>query len=327
MPKILVTPPNFFHITGPYTDVLAQAGHEIVYPSSAPLKQSVAERLADLQGIDGVLAGVEPFTPEIFDGSKLRAVARVGVGYDAIDVPAATERGIAVAITPGTNENSVAEQTLAMIFALFRDVAARDAEVRAGGWRRSTVRRLAGNTLGLVGLGRIGRALVPRAHGLGLRVIACDPFADRDFAAKHDVELCPLDDLLARADIVSLHIPCTAETTDLINRRTLALMKPTAVLINTARGGLVDETALAEALSAGTIAGAGLDVFKEEPPPADHPLLKLPNVVLAPHLGGIDQTALDAMGQLGAECLVNLHAGHWPEGCIVNESLRPGWHW
>ncbi|HEX4132281.1 MAG TPA: phosphoglycerate dehydrogenase [Pirellulales bacterium] len=327
MPRILVTSPVLFHAAGPYADVLAGAGHELVYPSGSPLKQSVAERRADLAGIDAVLAGVESYTLEILAGSKLRAIARVGVGYDAIDVPAATQRGIVVAITPGTNENSVAEQALALLFALFRDVAARDAEIRAGRWRRDPVRRLAGNTLGLVGLGRIGRALVPRAHGLGLRVIASDPFADRDFAAQHDVEMCAIDDLFARSDIVSLHMPCTVETSDLINRRTLGLMKPSAVLINTARGGLIDEVALAEALTQGTIAGAGLDVFKEEPLPADHPLLRLPNVVVAPHMGGIDQAAIDAMGKLGADCLVNLHAGRWPTDCVVNETLRSGWRW
>src|SRR5262249_17674143 len=142
--------------------------------------------------------------------------------------------------------NSVAEQAFALIFSIFRDIAVRDAEIRGGAWRRNPVRRIAGNTLGLVGLGRIGRAMVPRAHGLGLKVVAYDPYADKDWAAKNNVQILSFDELLSTADIVSLHMPCTAETTNLINKQSLAKMKPTAVLINTARGGLIDEDALYE---------------------------------------------------------------------------------
>jgi D-3-phosphoglycerate dehydrogenase / 2-oxoglutarate reductase len=207
-------------------------------------------------------------------------------------------------------------------------VAVRDAEIRAGQWRRNTVRRLAGNTLALVGLGRIGKAMVPRAHGLGLSVVAFDPYADRDFAAKNHVKLLSFDELLAAADIVSLHMPCTAETTDLINRQSIAKMKSGAVLINTSRGGLVDETALLEALQSGRIFGAGLDVLKVEPPAKDHPFFKLKNVTLAPHMGGIDQTALDAMAKLGAECIVALSkTNKAPDGCVVNVKELGNWKW
>lgn len=327
MPRIFVTPPMFIDAPGPFRDVLDRAGFEIVHPPRDADLNRPEVLIEQLRGIDGVLASMEPYTREVLRASRLRAIARVGVGYDAIDIPAATEAGVVVTITPGTNENSVAEQAFALLLAVFREVACRDAEIRRGGWRRNPVRRLAGNTLGLVGLGRIGKAMVGRAHGLGLRVVAYDPYADRDFAARHGVELCSWDELLARADVVSLHMPCTAETTNLINRDSLARMKPGAVLINTSRGGLVDEDALADALQSGRLFGAGLDVLKVEPPPADHPLLRLSNVVLAPHLGGIDQTALDAMGQLAAECLVNLHRGACREECIVNRQLFPGWKW
>ena len=189
--------------------------------------------------------------------SKLRAISRAGVGYDAIDMQAANELGIAITIAPGTNEHSVAEQTIALLLGVYRDVARRDAEVRRGQWECRCLWRLSGKTIGLVGLGRIGRAVVPRAVGLGLKVLAYDPVADREFAARNQVELCALDDLLARSDIVSLHLPATAETRDLINRRTLAQMRPGSVLINTARGGLVDEEALADALESGHLAVPG----------------------------------------------------------------------
>jgi D-3-phosphoglycerate dehydrogenase / 2-oxoglutarate reductase len=327
MPRILVSPLPFQEPAGPWHDVLMAAKFELVYPDRDATTLSPFELIRQLRGIDGVLASVEGYSREVLAASKLRAVARVGVGYDSIDVKAATESGVAVVITPGTNENSVAEQAIAMITAIFRDLAARDHEVRAGVWRRNCVRRLAGNTLGLLGLGRIGKAIVPRAKGLGLKLLAYDPFPNQQFAEANGVRLLSLDELLAEADIVSLHLPCTAETTNMINARSLAKMKRGAVLINTARGGLVDEVALGEALASGQLSAAGLDVFKVEPPPVSHPLLQMNNVTVAPHMGGLDQDSLDAMGRLAAQCLVDLYHGRWPDGCVVNESLREGWRW
>lgn len=328
MPRVLVTPPVLTRHAGPYYEVLKAAGCEVVYPTGDAEFGSADALVKQLAGIDAVLCSVEPYTRDVLGRSKLRVVARVGVGYDSVDVPAATERGIAVVITPGTNENSVAEQAFALIFSVFRDVAVRDAEIRAGMWRRNTVRRLAGSTLGLVGLGRIGRAMVGRAHGLGLNVVGYDPFADKDWAAKNNVRLDSFDELLAASDVVSLHMPCTAETTNLINRDSIAKMKPDAVLINTSRGGLVDEDALLEALQSGRLFGAGLDVLKVEPPPKDHPFFKLKNVTLAPHMGGIDQTALDAMAKLGAECIVSLSkTNEAPAGCVVNVKDLGAWKW
>ncbi|HEX4128547.1 MAG TPA: phosphoglycerate dehydrogenase [Pirellulales bacterium] len=327
MPRVLVAPPVFNRKPGPYCEVFDTAGFEMIYPDGDLTYMPAAERIAYLSKVDAVMAGIELYNDEVLDATHLRAIARAGVGYDAIDVPAATRHGVPVCITPGTNEISVAEQTLALVFACFRDLARRDREARQGGWRREPVRRLAGNTLGLVGLGRIGRAIVPRAQALGLKVVAYDPFPNREFAAANSVAIVSLDELLEQSDIVTLHLPCNAETTDLINERTLAKMKPCSVLINTARGGLVDEQALAAALRAGKPAMAGLDVFKQEPPEADNPLLKLDQVVVSPHLGGIDRDAVNAMGKLAAECIVDLHRGRWPAGCVVNDELRAGWTW
>lgn len=327
MPRVLVTPPVLQRHGSPYFEVLQAAGCEVVYADRDPVSYTPDELVERLKGVDAVLCSVEPYTRDVFGRSKLKVVARVGVGYDSVDVPAATDHGVAVCITPGTNEHSVAEQAFAMIFSVFRDVAIRDAEIRAGLWRRNTVRRLAGNTLGLVGLGRIGRAMVPRAHGLGLTVVAYDPYADREFAARNNVRLCTFDELLAASDIVSLHMPCTKETTNLINRDTIAKMKPGAVLVNTSRGGLVDEDALLEGLTNGHLFGAGLDVLKVEPPPKDHPFFKLKNVTLAPHMGGIDQTALDAMAKLAAECIVSLSRNQVPDGCVVNAEVTKNWKW
>jgi phosphoglycerate dehydrogenase-like enzyme len=327
-PRVLVTPPVLTRNAGPYYDVLKAAGCEVVYPTGDAEFGKGDALVKQLEGIDAVLCSVEPYTRDVLAKSKLRVVARVGVGFDSVDVPAATDHKVAVCITPGTNENSVAEQAFSLIFSVFREVAVRDAEIRAGQWRRNTVRRLAGNTLGLVGLGRIGRAMVGRAHGLGLHVVAYDPYADKTWAAQNNVRLLSFDELLAAADVVSLHMPCTAETTNLINRDSLNKMKRDAVLINTSRGGLVDEDALFEALQSKRIFGAGLDVLKQEPPPKDHPFFKLKNVTLAPHMGGIDQTALDAMAQLGAECIVALHkTNRAPDGCVVNAKELGDWKW
>jgi phosphoglycerate dehydrogenase-like enzyme len=327
MSRILVTPSLLRNAQGPYHDVLSRAGLEVVYPKIAESQMVGRGLIAELDGIEGVLAGGEAFTGDVLAATRLRAIARMGVGFDAVDVPAATHRKIAVTITPGTNEHSVAEQTMALILGVFRGFPARDREVRQGVWDRKLLKRLAGRTLGLVGMGRIGKAVVPRAIGMGLNVIAYDPLPDRQFAAAHGITLCSLDALLAAADIVSLHLPWSAETTDLIDARALAKMRPGSVLINTARGGLVDETALADALASGHLFAAGLDVFKVEPLPLDSPLLKFDNVLLAPHMGGLDEESSEAMATLAAQCLAKLYRGEWPAGCVVNDELCNGWKW
>jgi D-3-phosphoglycerate dehydrogenase len=328
MPRILITSPILQHAPGPYRDLLEGAGMDVVYlPENANI-YDIPQLIKLLQGIDGTLASVEPYTPEVLAATKLRAIARHGVGYDAIDVPAATEHNIPVVIAVGTNHDCVAEQTLALLLGLFRDVAGRDRSMRARKWERGKLLpRLAGRTLGIVGLGRIGGALAPRAQGLGLTVIAADPVATEKSAAALGVRLVPLDTLMAEADIVSLHCPVTPETSQMINAKSLARMKKGAVLLNLSRGGLVDEKALVEALKSGHLFGAGLDVFQQEPPDPKNPLLDLENVVLCPHMAGLDEESVVAMAAKAAEGLVAIYQGRWPEGCVVNDKLRPGWRW
>jgi phosphoglycerate dehydrogenase-like enzyme len=307
--------------------VLEAAGLEVVYPTAGLSLLDPKNLISQLAGIDAVLASVECYDRAVIEASRLRVIARVGVGYDAVDVAAATDCGALVTITPGTNEHSVAELTIALITGVFRGLPYRYHEVRSGKWTKRALPRLSGKTLGLVGLGRIGRAVVPRAQGLGLKVIAHDPLADPEFAEQFGVRLCTFAELLDQADIVSLHMPATVQTTDLINRQTLAQMKRGAVLINTSRGALVDEDALCDALKSGHLLGAGLDVFKIEPLRLDSPLLALDNVLLSPHMGGLDEESLEAMTALAARCVAELYQGRWPEGCVVNEQLRPGWKW
>jgi D-3-phosphoglycerate dehydrogenase len=246
--------------------------------------------LADaIAGMDAVLVrSATKITRESLEqAGSLKVIGRAGVGVDTIDVDAATERGIAVLTAPAGNTISAAELTLALILALARRVPAADRSMRAGQWDRKSFNgtELQGKTLGLLGAGRIGSEVARRARAFGIRVLAYDPFLTEERARSIGLELAPLDEILREADIVSVHVPLSDSTTNLIGEQQLGLMKPSAFLVNVARGGVVNEAALFQALSARRIAGAALDVFGTEPLPADDPLRTLDNVVLTPHLG------------------------------------------
>ncbi len=223
----------------------------------------------------------------------LVAVGRAGIGVDNIDVEAATERGIVVMNTPGGNVTTTAEHALALLMALARHVPRALQSVRGGSWKKGHLvgTELAGKTLGVIGFGRIGRIVADRARGLGMRVLVADPYLSADALDDPGIELVELDELLPRADFVTLHVPLSDATRNLLSRERLARMKPGARLINAARGGLVDEAALLEALEAGRLAGAALDVLAEEPPGPDHPLLARDDVIVTPHLGASSHEA------------------------------------
>lgn len=253
---------------------------------------SLAEALA---GADAVIVrSSTTITREALGRTqRLRVIGRAGVGVDNIDVTAATEKGIAVFNAPSGNTISAAELTMALLLAAVRKVPAADRSMRRGEWDRKSFKgsELNGKTLGLIGAGRIGGEVARRARAFGMRVLAYDPFLQDERARQLGIETASLDDVLRAGDIVSLHIPLTDGTANLLGSERLALMKPTAVLVNAARGGVVDEEALVEALRAGRLGGAALDVFAEEPLPADHPLRTLDNVVLTPHLGAATEEA------------------------------------
>jgi phosphoglycerate dehydrogenase-like enzyme len=327
MPKVLVTPTLLRNIPGDYSEILLAGGFEVVYPPDGFDTMQRENLLHVLSGMDAMLASVEPLTRDVLAQSKLRAIARMGVGYDAIDIPAATDLGIAVTITPGTLEESVAEHTVALMLGVTRGIVVRDREVRAGVWTRQSMPRMAGKTFGIIGLGRIGRAVVPKVQGLGMKVVAYDPVADREFANRLGLTLMTLSELLETADVVSLHPPTTPATTNMVNRQTLARMKPGAVLINTARGAVLDEDALCEVLDRGLLFGVALDVFKTEPLPLTSPLLKYDNVLLCTHMGGMDCESQAATSSLAARCIVDLYQGRWPDACAVNRQLRERYKW
>ncbi len=326
MDKVLIAPITLAGIDGTFVRVLREAGFELVYPNvGAQLTEE--QLLKFLSGVKAALAGSEPYTARVLDAHpQLRVIARVGVGYDAVDVEAATQHNCAVTITPGTNEGSVAEHAFCLMLGLARDLVAQHQGVKAGGWPRKALLPLRGQTLGIAGLGRIGKAVALRGAAFGMRLAAYDPVPDKTFAAQHNITLMPFDQLLAEADFLTLHLPATPETRYLINRRTLALMKPTAFLINTARGTIVNETDLLEALKNKRLAGAGLDVFEQEPP-GKHPLFDLDNVLLTPHAGGADVRSRDDMALSAAQAIVALSRGEWPAEKIVNPEVRPRFRW
>jgi D-3-phosphoglycerate dehydrogenase / 2-oxoglutarate reductase len=327
MPRVLVTPVYLNNVEGPYRDVLQAGGFEVAYPPEGLSLKDPSVLIEQLQGADAALASVEPYSREVLVASSLRVIARSGVGYDSVDVEAASELGIAVTITPGANKESVAEHAVALMLGVAHGYPARDKEARSGQWRRVPLPRLSGKTLGLVGLGDVGKAIVPLATGLGMKIIAHDPAADRRFAEENGVRLCSLGELLTEVDVVSLHLPAVPETIDMINAQSLAKMKRGAILVNTARGGLVDEDALVDALESGQLAGAGLDVFKTEPLPPDSRLAKLDNALLCPHMAGLDEDALRTMARLAADSIVRLRQGRWPDGRVANPQIREAWKW
>ena len=327
MPKVLIAPMTLAHLGGPYEESLRGAGFELVYPTR-PLQLTEDELLQDLNGVCGVLAGSEPYTHRVLSANpSLRVIARAGVGYDAVDLAAATEHGVAVAIAPGTNQDAVAEHTFALILALAKNVVAQHPAVKAGQWPRQANLPLRGRTLGIAGLGRIGKAVALRGEVFGMPLLAFEPFPDKQFARDHGVTLVPFEQLLRESDYLTLHIPLVPESRHLMNGRTLALMKPTAFLINTARGGLVNEADLVDALKSKRIAGAAIDVFEQEPPAKNHALFALNNVVLTPHAAGVDLQSRDDMAASAANAIVALSKGEWPEHQIVNPDVRATFRW
>jgi D-3-phosphoglycerate dehydrogenase / 2-oxoglutarate reductase len=281
-----------------------------------------AELVAICRDADVVLTQYAPLTARVIDAlDRCRGIVRYGVGVDTVDIPAATRRGIWVCNVPDYGVDEVSDHAVTLLLALARKLIPMAEAVQAGRWdvnEFKPIRRLRGRTLGLIGLGRIGSAVARKARPFGLRVIAADPYRPAEYFAERHVEAVGLDDLLAAGDYVSVHAPLTEETHHLIGERELGLMKPTAFLINTARGGVVDGRAVAGALREGRIAGAGLDVVEREPIAPDDPLLGLPNCIITPHAAWHSDEAFRALKTLAAEEAARLLLGQ-PPRCPVNE--------
>jgi D-3-phosphoglycerate dehydrogenase len=263
------------------------------------------ELVAALQDCEGLIVRSETkVTADILEVTpNLKVIGRAGVGVDNIDVPAATVNGVVVMNAPDGNTITTAEHTIALLISLARSIPQANASLKSGRWERKRFIgvELQGKTLGIIGLGRIGRVVASRARAMGMTIVAYDPFIAQDQARDLEIELAPLDQVYAKADFLTVHTPLTAETRGIIGREVLSKMKPGARIINCARGGLVDEDALYEAIKNGAIAGAALDVFSQEPPSADHPLLALDQVITTPHLGASTTEAQEGVAFTVAE--------------------------
>lgn len=301
-------------------EMLRAAGITSLSTGPYPARDEVLELLASRQADAIIVRLVERIDEAIMRASpRLKVVAKHGAGTNDIDVAAARALGLPVLAAVGANAHSVAEHALAMMLALAKDMRRQDAFVRGGGWANKSYQghELRGRRLGLIGMGLIGRHLARMASAFGMTVEAYDPFAPDEAFGPDCGRVAELDALLATSDVVSLHCPLTDQTRNLINARTLGLMKNSALLINTARGGVVDEPALIEALRAGTIAGAGLDTFSPEPPSPDNPLWALENVVLSPHIGGVTEEARREVSLITVGNVIALLEG---------ESVHPRFH-
>lgn len=298
MTTIAVTPRGFRQTPGRHHDLLAATGCEVRYPTQErPLTAGELREL--LHGCDGAILGVDDASAHALVGSGLKVLVRFGIGLDSVDLDAAQSEGIRVSRTLGATTTSVAELAVGLMLAAARGIPALDRSIRSGSWSRPTALELSGRTLGLVGIGRIGHEVAVRARALGMEVIGHDPVAQ-----PADIEMVAFDELIRRADVVSLHAPLTETTRHLFDAGVLSRMRPSSILVNTARGGIVDEAALAVALREGPLHAAALDSFEAEPLGSDSPLRDLPNVILTPHAGASTVEAVERAGVLAVEELV-----------------------
>lgn len=320
--EVLVTFPAFDVHDPESAGLLKGAELDVRYAPKHGLRTPVDVRTLVADAV-GAIASDDPFDRSVIESAtSLRIIARTGVGTDSIDLAAATEKGIVVTTTPGLNEETVADHTMALILGAARRVVEHDASMRQGKWDRVgalTPWDLHGITVGIVGLGAIGRAVARRLHGFDTRVIATDPVVSPGSAP--DVTMVDLGELLETADIVSLHIPLLESTKAMIGHRELARMRPNAILVNTSRGGVIDEHALVDALVAGQLRVAALDVFETEPPTSSR-LLELPNVILTPHIAGLSVKSSRAVIRQAAQSVVDLFQGRTPHGVVNPTALE-----
>ena len=318
--KIVITDCDHASV-GPEEDVVRAAGAELVRHQAI----EPADIVAAAQGADGLIVQSGKITAEVLDAlPSLKVVSRYGVGVDTVDVDAATARGVAVCNVPDYGTEAVSDHAIALALAVTRGLGILDRRLRAGSHDLAPalpVHQIAGSVFGVVGLGLIGSSTARKAAGLGYTVVACDVLRDPGTRTEQGYEVLALDDLLRRADVVSIHTPLTAETTHLIGADQLALLKPTAVLVNTARGGIVDTEALVEALRDGRLHGAGIDVVVPEPLPADHPLTGFDNVILTPHAAFYTEQSYTELKRRTAENAVDVVAARTPRNILNPEVL------
>ena len=312
MTRILVTTTSFQDTPGRHHQALTDTGWDIV-TARGPLSE--ADTLAAVAEVDGYICGDDAITRAVLAKAqpRLQVLSKYGIGVDKIDVAACTELGLPLLFTPGVNHTTVAEHTFLLLLALEKHLLLHADSTRAGGWKRQTGREILGKTIGIVGMGRIGKEVVKRAVAFGMTPLGYDVYWDEAFAAEHGVErVGSLAELFPRVDYLSLHTSLTPETRDLIRAETIAQLKPEAIILNCARGEIVNTADIAAALADGRLRGYGTDVLDEEPPTADHPLTKLPNCLVTPHIGSRTLESVQRQAMAAVTNLIRAMRGEPP---------------
>ena len=308
--KILVTPTSLQ--PGKPSDALTALqnfSNNLVFNTTGkPLAEE--DLIPLLKDCDGYIAGLDFVTKRVLDACpNLKIISRYGAGYDRVDISAAKEKGIVVTNTPGVNAQAVGELALGLILSIARNIPALNNQTRAGKWVRSTGMELKGKTLGIMGLGAIGKVVAQGAQGLGMTVIAYDPYINKTYCQEHHIESASLEAVIRRSNVISLHLPLLPETEHIINADTLSQMPEGTIIVNTSRGGIIDEVAAYNALKSGKLGGLGLDAFALEPP-IGSPLLELEHVVVTPHTGAHTREATENMANTSVQNLIDVLSGN-----------------
>ena len=315
--KLFVSPTSFLKPENAQAKAMLEAfADEIIYNElGVPLKGD--EILQRLDGADGYIAGLDYITADVVNRMprSVKVISRYGAGVDRVDIAACTARGIAVTNTPGANATAVCELALGLMLALARDIPTLHYAVMGGGWPHVSGTELCGRTLGVVGMGAIGKKLIVRAKALEMNIMAYDPYFDETFAVANGIKRVTLDELIREANVISLHLPLTEATKNIISAERIAAMRHGTILVNTARGGLLDEAAVADAVRQRRL-HVGLDAFEEEPP-ASSPLKGLEHVIFTPHTGAHTTEAVARMGMMSVENAIAVLTGK-PCACLVS---------
>jgi D-3-phosphoglycerate dehydrogenase len=319
--NILVTPTSFAKYNKDHIFMLENAVKKVTYNTTGkPLSEK--DLIPLVAGIDGFIAGLDDITSGVIKAAwNLKVISRYGTGVDRVDLKAANKAGIFVTNTPGANSISVAELTIGLAISAARNIPEGNTRTKNGSWPRFSGTSLSGKTFGIIGLGSIGKEVAKRLSCFNIKILAYDISFDAGFASRYDIIYADIDRILTSSDFISLHIPVFKDTVNIINRKSLAKMKQGAILINTARGELVDEDALYNSLKSGHLRAAALDAFKEEPPDPQNKLLSLPQVTAVPHMGAATDDASNEMTRISIEECFAVLRGEMPKHAVAGPGL------
>ncbi len=315
--------PNMVTELDRFLHMLEEHGLEPEISGTCGRRMTEEELVETWPNVYAHICGGDPMTKRAMDATNtLKIISRIGVGCDSVDISAATGKGIAVTVTPGAGAEAVAEHTFAMMLALSRRIVEQNNRVKAGRWsEKVSGYSLYRKKLGIIGFGNIGKRLALNASGFDMKVMAYDIYQDQDFAQKNNVTYCDLETIFKECDYISVHMPLNEQTKGMISYDQLAMMKNSAQVINCARGGIIDETALYEAVRDGVISGAALDVFMEEPVKEDNPLLTLDRVIISPHNAGTSVEGKNKVVEMAVQNVIDIHEGRLPRGLLNPEAL------